>query len=411
MTHFHAQDFRVPRIHLTSILWRSYFVSMKDLVSSTQWNVLQKTLCYISDARTGSRRAIQLLETWFSLTTTINHFLLELWVVLSCYTWGFLWSIFSNTCTHAWGDTALCPGPGQGAIHARPEQAWGLWNAQLRGGELRGSMLWRWITRQGRPPDGFVSMAGIDRTGKARSHVRWDCTENGRNCLNPTGVFIRCLQALQMKAGWSPLKLLTQYGHSLCSFWGSEFFLFPLCGHVPLLSSLMTDFPPFPPCGAMENGSLEIILIFFFFCERAPAALSWPAVLRTQTTLTLHGPQLMKVCPLVSLLQPQPSPRVPCPDLFHTHSGLLMLLPFPVSDHVSPLRPQYYLSSYKLGFVPWLWFSFSWLSLPPAVDSQPGQPSSRECPLAKLLWSLYQGVLWSLLSGLSPAEEFFSLSH
>lgn len=68
--HFHAQDFHSPRIHLSSISWKSYFVSRQDLVPNTQWNVFQGTLCYILDACTGTQHSIQFLETRFSLTMT-----------------------------------------------------------------------------------------------------------------------------------------------------------------------------------------------------------------------------------------------------------------------------------------------------------------------------------------------------
>lgn len=70
-----------------------------------------------------------------------------------------------------------------------------------------------------------------------------------------------------METGRWLLKPLTQRGHSFCSFWGAVFIPFPLCGHVPLLSSLMMDFPPFPHCGAMEHGSLQVTLTFSFSAE------------------------------------------------------------------------------------------------------------------------------------------------
>ena len=59
---------------------------------------------------------------------------LHLRILLSC---------FSNTCAHAWGDPALCPGLGQGAASGRPVSARELWSTELRGGELRGGLLRR----------------------------------------------------------------------------------------------------------------------------------------------------------------------------------------------------------------------------------------------------------------------------
>lgn len=99
---------------------------------------------------------------------------------------------------------------------------------------------------------------------------------------------------------------------------------------------------------------------------------------------SLHRMQLMKVCPVSPLLHPHPSSCITRPVPFHTHSHLLMLL-FSISDLVFPRGPP------ATNFASFLDSSFPPMSLPPGVNSHPGQPNPRNCPLAQLQWSLCPG--------------------
>lgn len=107
--------------------------------------------------------------------------------------------------------------------HQTDSSEWGGWDSQRREGQLTAEM------------------------GLSRRWEEWSEANRGFY-QEPTGTW--------EETGWWLLKLLSQCGHSLWSFWGAKFS--PLCGHVLLLSSLMMDFPPFPSFGAMEHGSLEV---------------------------------------------------------------------------------------------------------------------------------------------------------
>lgn len=99
---------------------------------------------------------------------------------------------------------------------------------------------------------------------------------------------------------------------------------------------------------------------------------------------SLHKTQLMKVCLVSPLLHPHPSSCITHPVPFHTHSHLLMLL-FSISDLTFPHGPP------ATNFASFLDSSFPPMSLPPGVNSHPGQPNPRNCPLAQLPWSLCPG--------------------
>lgn len=90
------------------------------------------------------------------------------------------------------------------------------------------------------------------------SQITAEMSKGGRNCLRPlTGVLSGAYRLFRWRQDSCCSSCWPSVGAHHVASEALSFFLFSFCGHVTLLSRLMTDFSPFPRCGVVEHGWLK----------------------------------------------------------------------------------------------------------------------------------------------------------